>query len=89
MLLHWGKDFLMKTLPPSLQARFDETLVDPKYQGAEEDPPIPHVNGETGLVMARIAMPGMVRVSRKKLRTFLTSNRDVNIVVSQSYNMVN
>lgn len=80
MLLHWGKDFLLSTLPPNLQARFDETLVDPQYNGAEGIS-IPHVNGETGQVMAKIAMPGMVRVSRKKMRSFLTSNGDLNISV--------
>ena len=80
MLLHWGRDFLMRTLPPDLQARFNDTLVDPAYDGTN-DIPIPHVNGETGEVMARIAMPAMVRVSRKKLRTFLTSKGDLNISV--------
>jgi hypothetical protein len=83
MLLHWGKDFLMKTLPVDLQLRFEEALVDPTYNGLDNIP-IPHVNGETGEVMARIAMPGLVRVSRKKLRNFLTSKRDLNISVRSS-----
>ncbi|EXJ76522.1 uncharacterized protein A1O5_01030 [Cladophialophora psammophila CBS 110553] len=78
MLLHWGKDFLMRMLPEDLKERFKETLVDPAYDGTEGIP-IPHVHGETGEVMARIAMPGMVRVSRKKLREFLTSKQDLNI----------
>jgi hypothetical protein len=80
MLLHWGKDFLMKLLPPDLQARFHETLVDPAYDGVA-GVPIPHVNGETGRVMAEVAMPGLVRVSRKKLRAYLTSKGDLNISV--------
>lgn len=83
MLLHWGKDFLMRTLPEDLQLRFEETLVDPKLNGAE-NVPIPHINGQTGEVMARIAMPVLVRVSRKKLRNWLTSKRDLNISVSPS-----
>ncbi|KEF61158.1 uncharacterized protein A1O9_02723 [Exophiala aquamarina CBS 119918] len=83
MLLHWGKDFLMRTLPEDLQIRFGETLVDPRYNGAE-DVPIPHINGQTGEVMARIAMPALVRVSRKKLRNWLTSKRDLNIMASPS-----
>ncbi|KAK5047212.1 hypothetical protein LTR84_006734 [Exophiala bonariae] len=78
MLLHWGKEFLMRTLPEDLQIRFEETLVDPRYNGME-DVPIPHVNGKTGEVMARIAMPALVRVSRKKLRNWLTSKRDLNM----------
>lgn len=76
----------MKNLPSDLQARFDETLVDPTYGGNNDAAPIPHVNGETGEVMARIAMPGMVRVSRKKLRKLLTSKRDVNIAVCRTMN---
>lgn len=80
MLLHWGKEFLMKTLPADLQGRFDEALVDPRYDGSQG---IPHVNAATGEVLARIAMPGMVRVSRKKLRELLTSNRDLNISVCE------
>ena len=78
MLLHWGKDFLMKNLPADLQARFSETLVDPTYSGNE---PIPHINGETGQVMQRVQMPGLERVSRKKLRIFLTKGQDLNISV--------
>ena len=71
----------MRLLPSDLQARFDETLVDPSYD-SREGLSIPHVNGATGEVMARIAMPTMVRVSRKKLRIFLTSKQDLKISVS-------
>lgn len=79
MMLHWGKDWLVKILPADLQARFKETLVDPSYDGSE---PIPHVNGETGEVISRVAMPGLVRISRKKMRNFLTSNGDLSIQVT-------
>lgn len=80
MLLHWGKDFLFRNLPEDVQLRFDEALVDPTYKGMDKFA-VPHVNGETGEVMARVAMPGMVRVSRKKLRNFLTAKRDLDISV--------
>ncbi|RVX72410.1 hypothetical protein B0A52_03598 [Exophiala mesophila] len=76
MLLHWGKEFLMSILPPELQARFDETLADPWYKGGDG---IPHVNGATGEVLGRVVMPGLVRVSRKKMRNFLTSDGRLNI----------
>ena len=79
MLLHWGKEFLMSILPPELQARFDETLADPWYKGGDG---IPHVNGATGEVLGRVVMPGLVRVSRKKMRNFLTSDGRLNISVS-------
>ncbi len=68
---------MMRNLPADLEARFRETLVDPTYGGND---PIPHINGETGEVMKRVEMPGLVRVSRKKLRTFL--GQDLNILVS-------
>lgn len=70
----------MRTLPADLQARFHETLVDPAQDGSQ-NLPIPHVNGATGEVMAEIAMPQMVRVSRQKLRSFLTSKGDLHISV--------
>lgn len=69
----------MSTLPAELQDRFDETLADPWYKGGDG---IPHVNGATGKVMGRVQMPGLVRVSRKKMRNFLTSDGRVNISVS-------
>ncbi|KAK4893287.1 hypothetical protein LTR27_008410 [Elasticomyces elasticus] len=76
MMLHWGKDWLFRSLPPDLQDRFAETLCDPSYQGTQ---PIPHVNGQTGDVISTVEVPGLVRVSRKKLRNFLSSKRDLNI----------
>lgn len=68
----------MKTLPEDLQARFNEIKTDPDYPG---DKGIPHVNGATGVVLGAIAMPDMVRVSRKKFRKLLTSKQDLNISV--------
>jgi hypothetical protein len=79
MFLHWGKDFLIRNLPADLIARFSETLVDPTYSGND---PIPHINGETGEIMKEVEVPGLVRVSRKKLRTFLTKGQDLDISVS-------
>jgi len=86
MLLHWGKEFLMRTLPADLQARFHESLVDPAYDGTRDEP-IPHVNGDTGEVIDRVAVPGVVRVSRKKLRALLTSGRDLNIAVRSRWQL--
>lgn len=81
MQLHWGKDHLFKVLPEGLRSRFDEVLVDPHFK---DDLPFPHINGETGEVIAEIQMPGLVRVSRGKLRKFLSGGEQINIQVSIS-----
>ncbi|QKX59694.1 uncharacterized protein TRUGW13939_06834 [Talaromyces rugulosus] len=76
MQLHWGKEHLFKVLPESLRLRFDEVLVDPHFK---DDLPFPHINGETGEVIAEIRMPGLVRVSRGKLRKLLSGGQQVTI----------
>ncbi|CRG89130.1 hypothetical protein PISL3812_06166 [Talaromyces islandicus] len=76
MQLHWGKEHLFKLLPERLHSRFDEALVDPHFK---EDLPFPHINGETGEVIAEIHMPGLVRVSRGKLRKLLSGGEQVTI----------
>lgn len=81
MQLHWGKDHLFKVLPESLRLRFVEVLVDPHFK---DDLPFPHINGETGEVIAEIPMPGLVRVSRGKLRKLLAGGKHLNIQVSKS-----
>jgi hypothetical protein len=81
MQLHWGKEHLFKVLPESLRLRFDEVLVDPHFK---DDLPFPHINGETGEVIAEIQMPGLVRVSRGKLRKLLSGGQQITIQVSIS-----
>jgi hypothetical protein len=82
MQLHWGKEHLFKVLPESLRSRFDEALVDPHFK---KDLPFPHINGETGEVLAEIHMPGLVRVSRGKLRKLLSGGEQITIQVSMSF----
>ncbi|KAE8551371.1 hypothetical protein TMatcc_001314 [Talaromyces marneffei ATCC 18224] len=68
MQLHWGKEYLFSVVPDYIQSRLKEALVDPHYNA---DEPFPHINGETGEVIAEAHMPGLVRVSRRKLRRLL------------------
>ena len=78
MLLHWGTEALLNVLPPHLQARIKEPRVDPYYEMTN---PIPYINGKTGEVLARIPTDVIARVSRKKLRRFLTEGEDLSIKV--------
>lgn len=82
--MHWGKEFLLPILPENLQHKFPlEVLVDPN---CDSDEPIAHVDGSNGQVLAEITMPGMSRVSRRKLRNWLTSNGSLNLVVCFAIN---
>jgi hypothetical protein len=79
MLLHWGAHYLLSNLPSEMQARIQEPEVDNFYNWSEGGPVV-HVNGKTGEVILRV--PGddpIVRVSRKKLRTFLSEGLDIEV----------
>lgn len=78
MQLHWGKEYLFSVLPNHIRLRFKEAMVDPHY---DADEPFPHINGETGEIIATTSMPGLVRVSRKKLRNLLGWETKLNISV--------
>ncbi|KAI4598369.1 hypothetical protein KJ359_002778 [Pestalotiopsis sp. 9143b] len=76
MLLHWGAKHLENLLPAHLQARIKEPRVDPHHEMTE---PIPYVNGQTGEVVGTVYTEGITRVSRKKLRHFLSDGEDLDI----------
>lgn len=78
MLLHWGTEYLERVLPEHLRARIKEPRVDPHYDMVD---PIPYINGETGEVMSRVPTEVITRVSRKRLRRFLSEGEDLNIKV--------
>jgi hypothetical protein len=78
MQLHWGKEYLFSVVPDHIQSRLKEAVVDPHY---DADEPFPHVNGETGEVIAEVHMAGIVRVSRRKLRRLLGWKAGLNVVV--------
>ncbi|KAK3645381.1 hypothetical protein LTR56_009108 [Elasticomyces elasticus] len=77
MLLHWGTQFLENVLPEHLRKRIKEPRVDPHCEMAEL--PVPHFNGATGEIIARVSSDVITRVSRKKLRRFLTEGEDLEI----------
>ncbi|KUL86963.1 hypothetical protein ZTR_05766 [Talaromyces verruculosus] len=77
MQLHWGKEYLFSVVPDHIQSRLKEAVVDPDY---DADEPFPHVNGETGEVIAEVHMAGIVRVSRRKLRRLLGWKAGLNVM---------
>lgn len=79
MLLHWGTEYLYKPLPAHLQARFKEPRVDPSVEVFD---PIPYFHGASGEILKRVPTKEINRVSRKKLRKFLSEGEDLDIEVS-------
>lgn len=85
MLLHWGQEYLEKLLPAHLVTRLKGIRCDPEL--VEEEASlrgVPYVDAFTGHVIAEIPMQGVNRVSRMKLRHFLTDGQDLNIKASSS-----
>lgn len=78
MQLHWGKEYLLGVLPEHIQSHWKDATVDPHY---DADEPLPHINGATGEIIAGTSFPGVVRVSRKKLRKLLGWRTQLNIKV--------
>ncbi|KAL4912434.1 hypothetical protein BDW62DRAFT_206487 [Aspergillus aurantiobrunneus] len=79
MLLHWGAEHLEHVLPEHLRARLKEIRCDPYLDTNGQLPPVPYVNALTGEITAEIPIAAMNRVSRKKLRRFLTTGEDLDI----------
>lgn len=83
MLLHWGQEYLTKLLPAHLVPRLRETRCDPEITEDEVSlHGVPYVDAFTGDLIAEIPMQGVNRVSRMKLRRFLTDGQNLNIKVS-------
>lgn len=70
-----------KTLPPHLQARMKEPRVDPSHEMID---PIPYFNAATGEILHGVPTDVINRVSRRKLRRFLSEGQDLDIQVSVS-----
>jgi hypothetical protein len=78
MTLHWGASFISKCIPPELIPKLNEGICcDPFY--GEKDLTLPHYNAQTGEKL--FDMPGEEprRISRRKLRNFLSQGINVNV----------
>lgn len=80
MFLHWGDEYLRKLIPKDLESRMHEARVDPHYDFKPNDK-YPNLDADTGEVVRWVQMPVMVRLSRKRLRAFLTEGQNLNIKV--------
>lgn len=85
MLLHWGGEYLASyLLPPDMRARIKEPRVDPCYVWTD---PLTYVNAKTGEVILRVPVSDITRVSRKKLRKFLSEGLDIRVRTNVMYQM--
>ncbi|KAK6380699.1 hypothetical protein LTS17_004899 [Exophiala oligosperma] len=78
MLLHWGTEYLQRLIPERLHGRLNEITVDPNYEFKPNET-FPHLNADTGEIIGQVSMPTLTRVSRLRLRTFLSREQDLNI----------
>lgn len=76
MLLHWGTEHLEAVLPDHLKARIGEPQVDPNNKVWA---PLPYINGKTGELIGEVPTKVISRLSRRKLRRFLTKGENLNI----------
>lgn len=77
-VLHWAAEYFEKLLPAHLQARISETQADPNL---DYGPPAPFFNAETGEVIKTIEAPNISKVTRRKIRSFLTEGENLGIQV--------
>jgi len=78
MTLHWGASYISKCIPPELRPQLNKGICcDPFY--GEKDLTLPHYNAKTGEKL--FDMPGEEprRISRKKLRNFLSQGISVEV----------
>jgi hypothetical protein len=77
MAMLWGSEDIKNTLPLDLLARFDEIRSDPF---SDPTTSLPFYDGKTGELVVRIPGGIAMRVSREKLRKFLSSDVDIQVV---------
>jgi hypothetical protein len=75
MTLHWGVEYISKCVPPQLLAKLGEIRCDPFYDG--KDSSLPMYNAQTGGKLFDMPVADPMRVSRRKLRNFLSQGLDL------------
>jgi 2-polyprenyl-6-methoxyphenol hydroxylase-like FAD-dependent oxidoreductase len=66
--IHWSTPLLKRLLPPALHGRLREAYCDPFYEYNQPVETTPIYNGKTGQLLKELSSPGMIRVSRSRLR---------------------
>ncbi len=74
--MHWGLPFLKRLLPADLCTRLRETQCDPSHQNGEDES-VYLYNSKTGEQLKELHGPGMIRISRGKLRKLCSSEIQV------------
>jgi len=86
--LHWALPLLKRLLPGDLSARMNEAKCDTSHQNGEDET-IYLYNSKTGERLKEVCAPGMLRISRRKLRALCSSDLPVmfgKILTTVTYN---
>ncbi len=77
MLIHWGNEFFKVCLEPDHLARLKSVQCDPYYESDFGPFPdyFPLKNGKTGELLLNLPAMSAIRVSRRKLRLFLSEGQ--------------
>jgi hypothetical protein len=71
--VHWALPNLKSLLSDSALADFPQSFTNPHLEYTPEVESMPCINGQTGEVMLRSAMPGLRRITRQRLRRILAA----------------
>ena len=76
MTLHWGASYVPKCIPPELRAQLNDSICcDPFYKGHDDFLPV--FDSGTGEKLFNMQGIEPRRISRRKLRNFLSQNVEV------------
>lgn len=76
MGIHWAIPMLKNLLPEDLFARLNEAQNDPSLKPQPQDV-FRMYDGRSGEILKELPVPGMIRVSRRKMRAFCSQRIDV------------
>jgi len=78
MGIHWAIPMLKSLLPEDLFARLNEAQNDPSLELQPQD--VYRIyDGRSGEIFKELPVPGMIRVSRRKMRAFCSQGIDVQV----------
>lgn len=75
--IHWSVPFLRKLLPAEILTKLRAAYADPFYPYDKPAESVPIYNSATGDVLKRIEAPGMIRVSRGRMRELCAEGLEV------------
>ena len=78
MGIHWAVPMLKSLLPEDLFARLNEAQNDPSLKPQPQDV-LRIYDGRSGEIFKELPVPGMIRVSPRKMRAFCSQGIDVQV----------